>query len=114
MEDKGAWQNIKDTTTLVDEHYGVYLLWKRKNPQMPDDRPLANKRAESLRRGLIKQGNEELVAKYRDAINDYMYNGYTHRLTPRGTDQRSPITTPLSPDYSSQAWKGQHRFRRYC
>ena len=92
VEDKRALQTIKDTTTFVDGHYEVGLLWKCDNPQLPDNRPLADKRAESLRRRLTKQGNEELAAKYREVMNDYITKGYAHRLTPEEAARGSSIT----------------------
>lgn len=49
VEDKRALQIIKDTTTFVDGHYEIGLLWKCDNPQLPNSRSLADKRAESLR-----------------------------------------------------------------
>lgn len=67
---------------FVDGHYEVGLLWKCDNPQLPDNRPLADKSAELHRRCLTKQGNEELAAKYQEVINDYITKGYAHRLTP--------------------------------
>ena len=92
VEDKRAFQIIKDTTIFVDAHYEIGLLWKCDNPQLPNNHSLANKRAESLRRRLTKKGNEELAAKYRDVMNDYIIKGYTHRLTPEEGDQVSSIT----------------------
>ena len=63
-------QIIKNTTTFVDGHYEIGLLWNCDNPQLPNNRSLADKRPESLRRRLTKTGNEELAAKYRDVMND--------------------------------------------
>lgn len=77
---------------FVDGHYEVGLLWKCDNPQLPDNRPLADKSAELHRRCLTKQGNEELAAKYQEVINDYITKGYAHRLTPEEAARRSSIT----------------------
>lgn len=49
VKDKRALQIIKDTTTFVDGHYEIGLLWICDNPQLPNNRSLADKRAESLR-----------------------------------------------------------------
>lgn len=57
VEDKRALQIIRDTTTFVDGHYEIGLLWKCDNPQLPNNRSLADKRAESLRRRLSKKEN---------------------------------------------------------
>ena len=92
VEDKRALQTFKDTTTFVDGHYEVGLLWKCDNHQLLDNRPLADKRAESLRRRLTKQGNEELAAKYREVMNDYITKGYAHRLSPEKAARGSSIT----------------------
>ena len=75
VEDKRALQIIKDTTTFVHGHYEISLLWKCDNQQLPHNRSLADKRAESLRRRLTNKGNEELAAKHRDVMNDYIING---------------------------------------
>lgn len=92
VEDKRALQIIKDTTTFVDGQYEIGLLWKCDNPQLPNNRSLADKRAESLRRRLTKKGNEELAVKYRDVMNEYIIKGYAHRLTPEEAAQASSIT----------------------
>ena len=92
VEDKRALQITKDTTTFVDGHYEFGLLWKCDNPQPPNNRSLADKRAQSLRRRLAKKGNEELAAIYRDVMNDHIIKGYAHRLTPEEAAQASSIT----------------------
>lgn len=92
VEDKRALQIIKDTTTFVDGQYEIGLVWKCDNPQLPNNPSLADKRAESLRRRLTKKGNEELAAKYRDVMNEYIIKGYANRLTPEEAAQASSIT----------------------
>lgn len=75
VEDKRALQIKKDTTTYVDGHYEIGVLWKCDNPQLPNHCSLADKRAES------QKENEELAAKYRDVMNEYIIKGNAYRLT---------------------------------
>lgn len=81
IEDKRALKILEDTTRIVDGHYEVGLLWKDDQPQLPNNRTLAEKRVELLRRRLTKPGNEEMAAKYRAVMSEYISKGYARMLT---------------------------------
>ena len=51
--DKRAITVLENTTTLVDEHYQIALLWKE-NDFLPNDRWLAEKQLKSLKKNTGK------------------------------------------------------------
>ena len=92
VEDIRAQGIIKETTRLTpDGHYEVGLLWRDDNPALPNNRPMAEKRAGSLRQRLTKPGNEVLAAKYREVMEGYIEKGYTRKLTEE-IEHESPVT----------------------
>ena len=106
VEDKRALEILEDTTAFIDGHYEVGLLWKGDEPQLPNNRALAERRAELLRRRLTRAGNEEMAAKYRGVMNDYISKGYARKLTPEETAKETsctwylphhPVTNPNKP-----------------
>ena len=93
IEDWRALKILEDTTTFIDGHYEVGLLWK-------------NRRAEMLRRRLTRARNEEIAAKYRAVMTEYISNGYARKLTPEEAAKESlctwylphhPVTNPNKP-----------------
>ena len=107
VEDKRALKIIEETTTLVDGHYEVGLLWKEDQPKLPNNRILAERRAELLRRRLTKAGNEQMAAKYRGVMTEYISKGYARKLSPEEAARESsitwylphhPVTNPNKPD----------------
>ena len=60
IEDRRALKILEETTTFIDGRYEVGLLWKHDEPQLPNNRALAERRAEMLRRLLTRAGNEKL------------------------------------------------------
>ena len=83
IEDKRALKILEDTTRVVDGHYEVGLLWKEDQPQLPNNRAMAERRLELLRRRLTKPGNEEIAAKYRAVMSEYQYKGLRPQVIPR-------------------------------
>ena len=90
-EDKRALKIIEETCDLVDGHYEVGLLWRDDQRRLPDNRNLAERRLESLKRRLTKPENNELALKYREVMNDYIKKGYARQLTQEEVERESPI-----------------------
>lgn len=104
--DKRALKILEDTTTFIDGHYEVGLLWKNDELQLPNNRTLAERRAEMLRRGLTEVGNEEIAAKYRAVMTEYISKKHARKLTPEEAAKESlcawflphhPVTNPNKP-----------------
>ena len=80
IEDKRAMQLIEDTTRLVDGRYEVGILWRKDERWFPNNLVMARQRLESLRRRLMKSGNEEMAIKYREVMDSYISSGYARKL----------------------------------
>ncbi|XP_028513775.1 uncharacterized protein LOC110239139 [Exaiptasia diaphana] len=81
VDDKRALRIISETTRFVDGHYEVGLPWKDAEPNLPDNRRMAEKRLEMLKRRLLKPENADLALKYRDTMQGYIDKGYARKLT---------------------------------
>ena len=79
IEDKRALSIMEESIELVDGHYYVALPWRQKNTFLPNNRPMAMRRLYSLKRKL--QGDEELSAKYKASIEDYLKQGYASGIS---------------------------------
>ena len=106
IDDRRALKILEDTTTLVDGCYEVGLLWKNDEPQLPNNCALAERQAEMLRWRLTRAGNEEIAAKYRAVMTEYISKGYARKLTPEEAAKESlrtwylphhPVTNPNKP-----------------
>jgi hypothetical protein len=106
VEDKRALQIISETTRFVDGHYEVGLPWKNAEPKLPDNRRMAEKRLEMLKRKLLKPENADLALKYRDTMQGYIDKGYARKLTEDEVKADSqvrwylphhPVTNPNKP-----------------
>ncbi len=52
VEDKRALQIMEDTVELVEGHYQVGLPWRHQPPRLKNNRQMAQKRLECLKRKL--------------------------------------------------------------
>ncbi|XP_055605274.1 uncharacterized protein LOC129753482 [Uranotaenia lowii] len=79
-DEKRAKHILKTTTKKrSDGHYEVALLWKYDYIELPDSRPMAEKRLKCLERRL--QRNTDLYANVCQQINNYQLKGYAHIAT---------------------------------
>ena len=79
-EDRIAFGIMKDSIELVDGHFRLPLLWKRRDSKLPSNYSLAVSRAESLRKRINK--DERLRKKYSEVMQGYIENGYAE-LVPK-------------------------------
>ena len=106
IEDRRALKILEDTTTFIYGRYEVGLLWKKDEPQLPNNRALTERRAEMLRRRLTRAGYEEIAAKYRAVMTEYISKGYARKRTGEEAAKESsctwylphhPVTNPNKP-----------------
>ncbi|KAL9977579.1 hypothetical protein ACROYT_G014998 [Oculina patagonica] len=88
VEDRRAEDILRETTKLVDGHYETGLLWKEDNPQLPNNKAIAESRLSSLQRKF--QRDPELEKRYRMVMQEYIDRGYARKLT----DDEARMTTP--------------------
>ena len=78
VDDVRALSKMKSSTKMIDGHYEVALPWKNDKPLLPNNRKLASKRLECLKRKLEK--DSELFEKYKDKIDEYLNLGYAKQV----------------------------------
>ena len=93
IEDRRALKMMEESTTMVDNHYEVGMLWNRVDPQLPDNRSIALKRLEHLKNRLKK--DKVLHQKYREKIEEYVNKGYARKLRPDEVSNTSATTWSL-------------------
>ena len=79
VEDRRAESILQRTTRMTEGHYKTGLLWKNDNPQLPNNRKVAELRLSSLKRKFQK--DPELKSKYRRTMQDYIDRGYARKLS---------------------------------
>lgn len=79
VEDRRAESILQKTTRMTEGHYETGLLWKNDNPQLPNNRKIAEARLSSLKRKFQK--DPELEGKYRRTMQDYIDRGYARKLS---------------------------------
>lgn len=79
VEDRRAESILEKTTKVVEGHYETGLLWKDDEPQLPNNRRIAESRLSSLKRKFQRDPN--LENKYREVMQDYIDLGYARKLT---------------------------------
>ncbi|CAB4009276.1 Hypothetical predicted protein, partial [Paramuricea clavata] len=78
IEDRKALKMMEESTTIVDNHYEVGMLWSHNNPQLPNNRYIALKHLQHLKNRLKK--DEVLHQKYCEKIEEYVKKGYARKL----------------------------------
>ena len=78
VDDVRALSKMKSSTKMIDGHYEVALSWRNDRPLLPNNRKLASKRLECLKRKLEK--DSELFEKYKDKIDEYLNLGYAKQV----------------------------------
>ena len=91
VEDKKALEMMEQSLKRKDGHFQVALPWREEPVNIPNNKPMAERRLESLKRRLRKDG--KLFEKYKQAMQYYIDKGHsgvvstphhpvTHRLKP--------------------------------
>ena len=74
VEDKRALAVMESSAKLVDGHYQVALPSRKPVPKLPNNRVLAERRLQLLKKRFLR--DSELFEKYKATIQDYMIKGY--------------------------------------
>ena len=90
IEDKKALKMMEDSVKKIDGHYQVALPWKLYPPDLPNNRDLALRRCELLKRRLSK--DKDLLSKYRTTMNEYIEKGHAEKVP---NDELDPSDRPV-------------------
>ena len=77
VEDKSALAVIEGTVKLVDGHYQLALPWREPAPKLPNNRVMAERRLQLLKKRFLR--DLELFEKYKATIRDYKIKGHAKR-----------------------------------
>ena len=83
VEDKQALAILQSTTRKVGDRYQTSLFWKDPNPQLPNNRVVAEKQFYSLEKRLAHDPG--LTRTYRDTISNDLEKGYCKKLSSKET-----------------------------
>jgi hypothetical protein len=78
VNDKRVLQTWRETADFKDGHYEFGIPFKQQDPNLPDNRKMAESRLKSLGRKLDK--NHELKVKYAEGICDLLHKGYAIKV----------------------------------
>lgn len=115
IEDRRALAIMERTVQMVDGHYQLSLPWKYDNPCLPNNRPMAEKRLNLLKRRLEK--NKVLQEKYKDAVEDYIAQGHARKVSlhqvPRSVWYlpHHPVIHPQKPEKTRVVFDCAAKFR---
>ena len=78
IEDRRALAIMESTVQVVDGHYQLSLSWKYENPSLPNNRAMALKRLDLLKRRLEK--DVDLKRKYKETVEEYISLGHAQKI----------------------------------
>ena len=78
-ENERVLMNMDATTTIVNGHYEVGMLWKQSTVQLPNNYVMAERRFKSLMKRF--NADQSLHQQYSETIESYVSRGYARRLT---------------------------------
>jgi hypothetical protein len=78
QNDQRALKIMEDTVKLTNGHYEMALPWKNYPPCLQNNKSLAQRRLNLLKRKLEKDPTQH--DKYKDFMNDLLRNGYARRV----------------------------------
>ena len=102
IEDRRALAIMESTVQMVDGHYQLSLPWKYENPSLPNNRAMAVKRLDLLKRRLEK--DVDLKRKYKETVEDYISLGHAQKIptgqvgSPVWYLPRHPAVHPQKPE----------------
>ncbi|MPC59371.1 hypothetical protein E2C01_053390 [Portunus trituberculatus] len=78
VEDKRVTKLWSENVVQVDGHYQLPIPFRNKNPDLPDNKDLAERRLESLRRRHVK--HLELFVRYQEEMSRLLSEGHSERV----------------------------------
>ena len=79
IEDKEALAILEGTTKHKEGRYEIGLLWRDKDPHLPNNRAQAEKRLQQLKKRFLR--DPVFAEQYKAVMNDYISKGYAKRLS---------------------------------
>ena len=89
IEDKEAIRLVQDSTEKHDNRYIIGMPWKTKKESIPNNKVVAERRLEGLRRKL--SSDPDLKTKYNNAIDDYLNEGYAEILRDETPNRKTGV-----------------------
>ena len=77
-EDKAAFEKMKASIQLVDNHLQLPLLWREETPKLPENRKAVEMRSMHLKRRLAKDA--DLRQRYVEVMESYVRDGYAEKI----------------------------------
>ncbi|KAK3715648.1 hypothetical protein QZH41_020729, partial [Actinostola sp. cb2023] len=78
LEDRRPKAIMDNTVTFVNGHYQIGLPWKYDAPQLPNNRPMAERRLELLKKRLLR--DPVLAKKYTETMEQYIAKGHAAKV----------------------------------
>ena len=78
---------------MVNGHYQITLIWTSDTPHLPNNKSLAEKRLQLLKKKWSKR-DPKLLERYKETMGDYLAKGHAMRITvegPPSCDDDAPI-----------------------
>ena len=102
IEDRRALAIMESTVQMTDGHYQLSLPWTYENPSLPNNRNMAVKRPDLLKRRLQK--DEDLKRRYKETVDEYISHGHARKVpdcqagSPAWYLPHHPVVHPQKPD----------------
>ncbi|XP_028410467.1 uncharacterized protein LOC114533081 [Dendronephthya gigantea] len=110
IEDRRAKAIMDSSVKLVDGHYEIGIPWKYDEPSLPNNKPMAEKRLEYLKKRLER--DPDLRSKYKATMEEYILKGHAKRVQPNPVEEpkdappmkptwylpHHPVTHPQKPE----------------
>ena len=115
IEDRRALAIMESMVQVIDGHYQLSLPWKYENPSLPNNRAMAVKRLDLLKRRLEK--DVDLKRKYKETVEEYIFLGHAQKIpdgqvgTPVWYLPHHPVVHPQKPDKRRVVFDCAARFR---
>ena len=78
VEDKRAMEIMEKSLKMKDGHFQVALPWRKESVDIPNNKSVAEKRLDYLKRRL--QRDSELFEKYKRAMLEYFHKGHAEKV----------------------------------
>lgn len=106
IEDNIALSKMEQSLRRVDGHIQVALPWRQEFPELPNNKLMAERRLQHLKKRLLK--DEDLLTKYQSTMQDYILKGHAKKVPSEELNQNvkerpvwylphHPVTHPLKP-----------------
>ena len=79
IEDRRAKSVMDSSVKVVGGHYEIALHWKYDTPYLPNNKFMAERRLEPLKKRLKR--DPKLLAKYKETMGDYLSKDQARRTT---------------------------------